>query len=115
MSFVIKWCSMGLIVRIKMGPGGVAAVGGVAEDVDVESMPARSQARDLAPHLGVPGGGALEEVEGAGDRAVGAASDEGDPLESAGFPCHASASVVPALVRLRRLTAPLCLSFPTIV
>jgi len=34
--------------------GGVAAVGGVAEDVDVESMHARSQARDPAPHLGVP-------------------------------------------------------------
>jgi len=62
MSFIIKWCSMGLIVRVKMGPGGVAAVGGVAEDVDVESMHARSQARDFAPHLGVPGGGVLEEV-----------------------------------------------------
>jgi hypothetical protein len=28
-------------------------------------------------------------VEGAGDRAVGAAgADEGDALEAAGFPCH---------------------------
>lgn len=49
-------------------------------------MPSRSQARDLAPHLGVPGGGVLEEVNDPSDRAVGAAADEGNPFESAGFP-----------------------------
>jgi hypothetical protein len=40
------------------------------------------------------GGGVLEEVEGPGDRAVGAAADEGNPFESAGFPCHFSSSAV---------------------
>jgi hypothetical protein len=38
----------------------------------------------------------LDEVEGAGDRAVSAAADEGDALEAAWFPCHFS-------VPLRRL------------
>lgn len=72
-----------------MGPGRVAAVGGVAKGVDVEAMEARSEAGDPPPHLGIPGGGVLEEVEGAGDRAVAAgAADEGDALEAAGFPCH---------------------------
>lgn len=60
------------------------------------------------------GGGVLEEVEGPGDRAVGAAADEGNPFESAGFPCHFSSSVVVlSLLRLRRLFLPLffrCLS-----
>jgi hypothetical protein len=32
----------------------------------------------------------LDEVEGAGDRAVSAAADEGDALEAAWFPCHFS-------------------------
>lgn len=72
-----------------MGSGGVAAVGGVAEGVDVEAVEARGEARDPPPHLGIPGGGVLDEVEGAGDSAVGAtAADEGDALEAAGFPCH---------------------------
>lgn len=41
----------------------------------------------------------MDEVDGAGDRAVdAAAADEGDALETAGFPCH-------SFVPLRRLGA----------
>lgn len=65
-----------------MWSGGVAAVGGVAEGVDVEAVEARGEARDLPPHLSMPGGGVLDEVDGAGDRAVdAAAADEGDALD----------------------------------
>ena len=43
-----------MIGRRKLLTGGVAAVGGVAEGVDVEAVEARGEARQPSPHLGVP-------------------------------------------------------------
>ena len=43
-----------VIGRRRLLTGGVAAVGGVAEGVDVEAMEARGKAREPSPHLGVP-------------------------------------------------------------
>jgi hypothetical protein len=63
----------------------------------------------------------LDEVEGAGDRAVSAAADEGDALEAAWFPCHFSvplrrlgsaAATSRFWLALLRCTAALILPFP---
>jgi hypothetical protein len=43
-----------VIRRRRLPTSGVAAVGGVAEGVDVEAVEARGEARDPSPHLGVP-------------------------------------------------------------